>query len=54
MKNKPTASSKKSPVVIKDLKAKKNPKGGTITISGTQYTGTLNCTSLKTTSGLHP
>ena len=30
MKNKSTASNKKQPVTLKDLKTKKNPKGGAV------------------------
>ena len=29
MKNKPTAGNKKQPVTLKDLKTRKNPRGGT-------------------------
>jgi autotransporter-like protein len=34
MKNKSTASAKKPAIVVKDLKAKKSPKGGANTYSG--------------------
>jgi hypothetical protein len=43
MKNKPAAPStppKKQPVVVKDLKAKKNPKGGATASTATTGTAT--------------
>jgi hypothetical protein len=46
MKSKKTIPSKKAPVVLKDLKTKKSPKGGgtTITISGTALSNNLTLT----------
>lgn len=38
MKSKSSSSPKKQPVVVKDLKSKKNPKGGA-TISGITIVG---------------
>jgi hypothetical protein len=36
MKSKESAKSKKQPVVVKDLKAKKNPKGGAVSFLPTK------------------